>query len=363
MIRAAVIGAAGYTGAELIRWLLGHPGFEIAAMTSNEDAGKSLSSLYPALLGKTQQTLITHEDAISQKDYDVAFLAVPHTAAFRLAPQLLENGVAVVDLSADYRLKDAAVYEQWYGVSHTVPDLLACAIYGLPEINRAALKDKVSSWHNKTESGLSELPPLIANPGCYPTATTLAVAPALSAGLAALDSPIIVNAISGVSGAGRKATSTTHFCSASDDLAAYGATTHRHTPEISQVLSEIAGREISVVFTPHLAPLKRGMVATVVLSLAKGADGDAIADAYTKAYDDEPFVSLLPFGTMPHSASVMGTNNAQVGIAYDARTHSLVASCAIDNLGKGAAAQAVQNANIIFGFEETEGLKGVGLLV
>ena len=382
MIRAAVIGAAGYTGAELIRWLLGHPGFEVVAISSDTDGGKQLSALYPALLKKSQLTFVKHSEALACDGTDVAFLATPHTVALTMAPALLGRGIAVIDLSADFRLKNAKEYEQWYQAAHMAPDLLEHAVYGLPEINRGILRAKADVWHGgqkadvwhdgqKTaaldaasgEDGKAVLPPLVANPGCYPTATVLAAAPALSAGLHDSNTPIIINAISGVSGAGRKASAVTHFCSVSDDLVAYGVTTHRHTPEIAQVFSDVAGYATKVIFTPHLAPLKRGMISTVVVPLKNGVDKAAIERAYTDAYADEPFVALLPSGLMPHSASVIGTNNAQLGIAYNAATHSLITSCAIDNLGKGAASQAVQNANILFGFKETEGLDGVPSLL
>ncbi|MCL1890898.1 MAG: N-acetyl-gamma-glutamyl-phosphate reductase [Coriobacteriia bacterium] len=372
MVRAAVIGASGYVGAETVRWLLSHPNFELVVASSEADAGKPLGALYPALLqaGSKDLVLVAHSEAMTGIDFDVAFLAVPHTAAFAIAPSLLERGIAVVDLSADFRLKDAATYEQWYEVAHTAPELLDHAVYGLPELNRLELKEKVQAWQEGMGGPAGDkhsLPPLVANPGCYPTATALACAPALKAGLHAKNAPIIVNAISGVSGAGRKATQTTHFCSASDDLCAYGATSHRHTPEIAQTLSGVAEHELKVVFTPHLAPLKRGMVSTVVLPLAKELSAAeakaALEQAYAEAYSNEPFVSLLLFGTMPHSSSVAGTNYAQVGCAYDAHSHSLVASCAIDNLGKGAAGQAIQNANILFGFDETQGLDAVAPVV
>ncbi|MCL2757201.1 MAG: N-acetyl-gamma-glutamyl-phosphate reductase [Coriobacteriia bacterium] len=379
MIRAAVIGASGYTGAEAARLLMGHPGFELVAASSDSDTGKPLSALYPALLGLTTKgakeqlsalILIKHEDALACEDIELAFLAVPHTVACKMAPKLLKRGVAVIDLSADFRLNDAQVYEQWYQAQHTAPELLEHAVYGLCEFNRTALQEKAARWHENKMGSEHVLPPLVANPGCYPTATTLAIAPALCFGLMDPNAPVIINAISGVSGAGRKATATTHFCSASDDLVAYGVASHRHTPEIQQVLSGLADCELKVVFTPHLAPLKRGMVSTVVVSLAPelAASGAGevtahITKAYTDTYADEAFISVLAAGTMPHSASVMGTNNAQVGFAYDARSKCLIASCAIDNLGKGATTQAIQNANIIFGFAETAGLDRLGTLV
>jgi N-acetyl-gamma-glutamyl-phosphate reductase len=361
MIRTAVIGAAGYTGIETVRWLLAHPSFKLVAASSEQDAGKPLAFLYPSLCGHTKLCFSSHADALAQAELQLVFLAVPHTVAMTMAATLLARNVAVVDLSADFRLKDAASYAQWYDAEHCAPELLPHAVYGLPEVNRAVLRAQAESWQDATAAitttaKTASMPPLVANPGCYPTATTLAIAPALAAGLVNTTSPVVVNAISGVSGAGRNSTAATHFCSVSDDLCAYGATTHRHTPEIAQVLSDLAGRALHVIFTPHLAPLKRGMVSTVVAPLCVSANVDALKEAYAQAYTDEPFVHLLPSGTMPHSAAVAGGNHAQVGIAYDAATHSLVASCALDNLGKGAASQAIQNANIIFGLPETEGL-------
>ena len=397
MVHAIVIGASGYTGAEAVRLLLGHPSFELLAASSDAYAGKELADLYPALLGLDSIVLTTHAEALACKEAEIAFLAIPHTASLAIAPGLLKRGCAVVDLSADFRLKDATEYEQWYQTPHTAADLLDHAVYGLCEFNRAALQEKAFLWRSGKPSDIlppvqpggpsdvlppvqpggpsdvlpsvqpggpsAILPPLVANPGCYPTASALAIVPALTSGLVDTSTPIIINAISGVSGAGRKATATTHFCSASDDLAAYGVTFHRHTPEIAQMLSEQAGSKVTVVFSPHLAPLKRGMVATVVAQLKDGVDAQKITQAYSETYSQEPFVSFLPYGTMPHSASVQGTNKAQVGVAYNENAHCLVASCAIDNLGKGASAQAVQNANIIFGFAETDGLDAVGTVV
>jgi N-acetyl-gamma-glutamyl-phosphate reductase len=313
--------------------------------------------LYPGLLGTGAGSLalVTHEQAASAKGLALAFLAVPHTAAQQVAGTLLARGTTVIDLSADFRLKDAQAYERWYGVPHTAQELLATAVYGLPELCREELRS--------VAAGVAEgTPALIANPGCYPTATTLAALPALAAGLLE-DAPLVANAISGVSGAGRAATSTTHFCSADSDLAAYGAATHRHTPEIEQALAQAAGRPVSVVFTPHLAPLKRGMVSTVVAPLAQGIGPAQVEEAYAERYADEPFVAMMPFGTMPHSAHVAGTNRALVGIAVDERAGRLVASCAIDNLGKGAASQAVQNANLALRLPEDAGLVSLPPLV
>ncbi|MDR2108251.1 MAG: N-acetyl-gamma-glutamyl-phosphate reductase [Coriobacteriales bacterium] len=358
MIRTAVIGAAGYTGIELVRWLCAHPAFELTLASSDGEAQKRLDALYPALLGVTEKSFVPHAavlEAAANGELQLAFLAVPHTAAMDLAPTLLAKGATVIDLSADFRLQDAALYEQWYGVAHRAPELLKRAVYGLVELNRAALHDAAAQRAAGTAA-------LVANPGCYPTASALAAWPALQAGLAA-EGPLVINAISGVSGAGRKPTQTTHFCSASDDLAAYGATTHRHTPEIAQTLSAVAERPLTVIFTPHLAPLVRGMVSTVVIPLQPGVALEECRQAYLAACADQPFLQLLEPGQMPHSAAVAGTNNAHIGIAFDGASNSLVASCAIDNLGKGAAAQAVQSANLLFGLPEDSGLKGVAAVV
>ncbi|MDR1421707.1 MAG: N-acetyl-gamma-glutamyl-phosphate reductase [Coriobacteriales bacterium] len=381
-LRAAVIGAAGYGGIELVRHLLGHPFFELIAASSDRDAGLPLVELYPALLDRTALSFVPHEEVLAlARDgrLEAVFLAVPHTTALGMVPDLLEDGVSVFDLSADFRLKNPTTYERWYGVAHTASDLLARAVYGLPELYRSQLaqagrqasaQETVrTSAQASAQAGLpvgmpgstharTRTPALVACPGCYPTASALAAAPALAAGIT-LAAPVVVNAISGVSGAGRKANATTHFCSVDENVNAYGVTTHRHTPEIIQIFSTEAGRTVPVVFTPHLAPLKRGLLATATLSLQAGVDADILETVYLTAYEGEAFVRLLPFGTMPRTASVLGSNCAQVGIAFDAASNTLIASCAIDNLGKGAAAQAIQCANIVFGFKETVGLIGI----
>lgn len=352
--RVGVVGAAGYAGVELVRLLLAHPAFELAAITSNADAGVPLSEAYPAFTGASDLVFTAHDDP-ALADCDIVFLAVPHTAALAQVPGLLEAGVTVVDLSADYRLDDPAVYETWYGTPHTSPELLATRAFGLPELFADGLAD-AAARHAAGEAVL------VACAGCYPTATSLAAAPAVRLGLTAPDAPIVVDAISGVTGAGKKPSARTHFCHADESLEAYNVCRHRHTPEIEQILG-LAGR---VVFTPHLAPLKRGLLSTVTLPLGEAASGLTAADVverYRAFYGDRPFVRVLDAGQCPQTSSVVGTNVCQVGIALDARTGVLVAMGAIDNLCKGAAGQAVQCANIVCGLAETAGLPTFGMPV
>ncbi len=343
-IRAGVVGAAGFAGIEAARFIVGHPEFKLVAATSNELAGKRLADLYPGFEGVTDLAFAAHDEA-QLNTCDVVFLAVPHTAAIAQAPALVQAGVAVIDLSADFRLKDPAVYEKWYQVKHTATNLLAEAAFGLPELFGAEL----AALAAKRETGAGVL---VGCAGCYPTATSLAAAPAIRAGLAG-EGPIVADAISGVSGAGKKATERTHFCFANENVEAYGVANHRHTPEIEQILG-IEGR---LVFTPHLAPLDRGLLSTVTIPLAGGAITQAELDElYCSFYEDAPLVTVLTGGKQPKTSSVAGTCRAHVAAVYNAHAHVIVATCAIDNVGKGAAGQAVQCANIVFGLPETAGL-------
>lgn len=346
-IKAGVVGAAGFAGAELMRLLVAHPRFELVAATSDALAHTPVAQAYPAFAGITDIAFSTHAEAHLDA-CDVVFLAVPHTAAMGMAPGLIEQGVTVVDLSADFRLKDPQVFEAWYGTPHTACDLLAEAAFGLPEITG----EELARAAERRAQGKAVL---VGCAGCYPTATSLAAAPALRAGLVDPDGVVVADAISGVTGAGKKATERTHFCFANENLEAYGVGTHRHTPEIEQILG-LSGR---LVFTPHLAPLNRGLLSTVNLPLAPEAKLPSVAELvelYCGFYRNSPLVTVTPEGSLPKTASVVGTSRAQVGVAVHERARMIIAVGAIDNLGKGAAGQAVQCANIVFGLPQAEGL-------
>jgi N-acetyl-gamma-glutamyl-phosphate reductase len=345
MIRAAVVGAAGYTGIETVRLLLGHPEFEVTVVTSASDAGHAVDEVYPALSGCGLVFEDPSECDIAS-NAEVVFLAVPHTASLDLAPQLLGAGLTVIDLSADFRLKDAAIYESWYETRHTAPELLEQAVYGLPELTRASLPGAR----------------LVACPGCYPTASAIAAAPGIEAGL--VDARrVLIDAKSGVSGAGRSLTASTHFSAANESARPYSVGSHRHTPEIAQTLSAVAGSPVTVCFTPHLVPMTRGLLATVYMDAVDGLTAQDAVDAYRVRYADEPFVTVHPSGWMPSTHEVAGANRAHVGIALDEGSRTLVVACAIDNLVKGSGGQAIQCANLVFGLDETAGLTAYGPVV
>ena len=338
MIPVAIVGAAGYAGVEATRLVLGHPTFELVAVTSSQDAGRRVSDVYPALAG-CDLVYGEHDVASLTGVARIAFLAVPHTAAMAIVPTLLEAGLTVIDASADFRLRDPELFAATYDAPHAAPKLLNEAAYGLPELWRDALPGRR----------------LVACPGCYPTAALLASAPAVRAGIVS-SSRVIVDAISGVSGAGRAPTSSAQFVSVTESLSAYKVTTHRHTPEIAQGLADLGLEAPAVVFTPHLAPLDRGLLATVYLEVRPDVDAADAHDTYATAYAGEPFVTVCAPGVQPATAHVRGSNRAHIGIAVDERAHTLVVTCAIDNLVKGTAGQAVQCANVVRGLEETAGL-------
>lgn len=346
MVDVAVVGAAGYAGIEAVRWVLGHPALTLRCATSTGDAGRPVGDVYPALRSMTDLVFMEPDPTAIAECAQVALLAVPHTAALALAPTLLDAGMTVIDMSADFRIKDALVYEQWYATAHTQPGLLASAVYGLPELGRAALPGAR----------------LVACAGCYPTATSLAAAPALESGLA-VGTRVLVDAKSGVSGAGRSATAGTHYCQADEAVSAYKVAAHRHTPEMAQVLSDAAGRQIDVVFAPHLVPMSRGLLSTVYLDIAPGTTASQFHEVYSSRYAGEPFVTVHPLGVMPSTREVVGSNRAAMGIAVDERSSTLIITCVIDNLGKGAAGQAIQCLNAVLGHPETTGLDAPGPVV
>ena len=353
VIKTGIVGAAGFAGIELVRRVLAHPNFKLVAATSNELAGTPIAEEYPVFTGQTDLCFVRHDDP-ALDGCKLVFLAVPHTAALKAAPPLVERGAVVIDLSADFRLKDPAVYEQWYGVEHTQPELLKKACFGLPELFPEDLA-QAAAEHEAGEGVL------VACAGCYPTATSLAAAPAIRAGLMEKDGVVVADAISGVTGAGKKPTQRTHFCFADENIEAYGVATHRHTPEIEQIL-DIPGR---LVFTPHLAPANRGLLSTVNIPLAADATTEVaeIISLYKYFYGSSRFVTVLPEGQMPKTSSVVGTNCAHIGLAVNERARMLISVCAIDNLGKGAADQAIQCANAVWGLPSFSGLEGVAVPV
>ncbi len=351
-----VVGAAGFAGIELLRILSSHPRFDLVAATSDALAGAPVAEAYPAFQGLTDLRFSTHKEA-DLASCDAVFLAVPHTAALAMATELHGRGVTVIDLSADFRLKDAAVYERWYGVPHTQQDLLARAVFGLPEL----FGDELAQAAAARSQGDAVL---VGCAGCYPTATSLAAAPALRGGYGDARATIIVDAISGMTGAGKGCSERTHFCFANENVEAYGVGTHRHTPEIEQILG-IAGQD-RLVFTPHLAPLNRGLLSTVSIPLPATGPVPTTAElvaAYKDFYGDSPLVTVLDEGVLPRTASVTGTCRAHIGVVVNESARMIVALGAIDNLGKGAAGQAVQCANIVFGLEQDTGLLGIAVPV
>ncbi len=344
MTDVVVVGAAGYAGAEITRLVLGHPGMRLVAVSSDSDAGRRVSDLYPALAG-CDLAYVPHAQAVTL-DAGLVMLAVPHTAAMPYVPDVLARGAMVVDASADFRLKDAAQYERWYGVPHSAASLLAGAAYGLPELGREAI------------AGAR----LVACPGCYPTAALLAAVPAVEARIASADG-VVIDAKSGVSGAGRTPSEATHFPSCNESVSAYKAAGHRHSPEIDQQLSAAAGRSVHATFVPHLLPSTRGLLATVYLRVAEGIDTEAAHAVYADRFAGEPFITVHPLGRMPSTREVCGGNRAHIGVALDEVSGTLVVTCAIDNLVKGTAGQAVQCANLALGFDETAGLTAYGPVV
>ena len=340
-IRAGLVGVTGYTGMELTRLLENHPSIKLTYVTSRSEAGKPLYQIYPFLRGlRTGDLEIQAPDADAlAKACDMAFLAVPHGAAMEMAAELRAKGIAVVDLSADYRLRDKDVFAKWYKAEHNQPGVLAEAVYGLPEI----YGDSIAKAK------------MIANPGCYPTAVILALAPALREGFIDLDG-IVIDAKSGTSGAGRKATVGSLYCEVADTFKAYNLTKHRHTPEIEQELAFITGKAITLSFNTHLLPINRGILSTIYTKIAKGVSVEEVHAAYIKAYAPHPFVRVLPLGELPEVRNVRGTMLCDIALAYDPRTERLIILSVIDNLCRGASGQAIANANLMHGLPVDTGL-------
>ena len=339
MIKAGIVGGTGYTGVELLRLLAQHPQVELAAITSRKEAGTPVSAMFPSLRGRVSLAF-SEPDKAPLRQCDVVFFATPNGVAMGEARALVDAGVRVIDLSADFRIKDVLEWERWYRMKHAAPELVAQAAYGLCEVNRATIRGAR----------------LVANPGCYPTAVQLGFLPLVQAGAVDLDH-LIADAKSGVSGAGRKSEQHLLYAEASDNFAAYGVMGHRHWPEIRQGLAQIAGRDIGLIFTPHLAPMIRGIHATLYARVTREANFQGL---FEQRYAAEPFVDVMPAGSYPDTRSVRAANLCRIAVHRPSesarRADTLVVLAVIDNLVKGASGQAVQNMNIMFGLAEASGL-------
>ncbi len=346
MIKTAIIGGSGYTGLELLRILALHDKAMVTAVTSRQYAGKWVTEIFPSLIGHYDEMSFIEPSEIKDVDAELFFCCLPHGTSMQAVPILLKAGKKVIDLSADYRIKEIATYEKWYQ-THTSKELIAEAAYGLPEVFG---RDEIKEAN------------LIANPGCYPTGAALALAPLVKAGLIK-NSSIIIDAKSGVSGAGRTASIASSFVEIAEGFKAYKVGEHRHTPEINQTLGLLAGAEVSVTFTPHLLPIKRGILSTVYADLKEtGSHTTAsLLEVFRKDYADEPFINICEEGVLPNINEVAGTNNCSIGLKLDSATGRVVVVSVIDNLVKGASGAAIQNMNITYGLGETTGLISISL--
>jgi N-acetyl-gamma-glutamyl-phosphate reductase len=342
MIRVGIVGGTGYTGAELLRLLARHPRVSLAAITSRGEAGLAVADLFPHLRGRVNLAF-TEPDLGRLGECDLVFFATPNGTAMRMAPDLLARGVKLIDLAADFRLKDPTIWEHWYEMPHACPELLDEAVYGLPEIQREAIRGAR----------------LIANPGCYPTAVTLGFLPLLEQGL--VDPGwLVADVKSGVSGAGRKASVGMLMAEVGESFKAYGVAGHRHQPEIVQNLASVGVTDLRLTFVPHLLPMIRGIEATLYARL--GEPGYDLQNLYRTRYCGEPFVDVMPAGTCPDTRSVRGSNSCRIAVMEPLGQGVVVVQSVIDNLVKGAAGQAVQNMNLMFAFEETQALEDLALL-
>jgi N-acetyl-gamma-glutamyl-phosphate reductase len=342
MVRVGIVGGTGYTGVELLRLLALHSDVEVVAITSRAECGRRVDELFPNLRGHYELSF-SEPDVQLLAGCDMVFFATPHNVAMNLVPELLAAGARVIDLSADYRIRDAGLWSQWYGESHASPELLAEAVYGLPEFNR----EKIASAR------------LVACPGCYPTSVQLGFMPLLAKGLVDAEQ-LIASSASGVSGAGRQAKVDNLLSEVSDSFKAYSVSGHRHLPEIEQGLSDISGQKAQVTFVPHLLPIVRGIHSTLFARL--NDDTMDLQALYEEWYAQEHFVDVLPPGVFPQTRTVKGANRCQISIMVPQQRNTVVIMATIDNLVKGASGQAVQNMNIMLGLDETAGLRQVGLL-
>jgi N-acetyl-gamma-glutamyl-phosphate reductase len=338
-IKIGIIGGTGYTGVELLRLLLVHPNADVVLITSRSEAGRAVSDLFPSLRGYTDLAFSQPEPSSFNK-CDLVFSATPNGIAMTHARELLEQGVKLIDLAADFRIKDVSLWSQWYGMNHACPELIGQAVYGLPEVNRASLKGAQ----------------LVANPGCYPTATTLGFLPLIENSLVDI-SDLVADTKSGVTGAGRGASVASLYSEVNDSFKAYAVTGHRHHPEISQNLAEAANMPVNLTFVPHLTPMLRGIHATLYANLLDpDQEIEEIQAIFEARYQDEPFVDVLPQGSHPDTRSVKTSNMCRIALHKAGGSGKLVVLSVIDNLTKGAAGQAIQNMNIMFGLDEIVGL-------
>jgi len=339
MIKAGIVGGAGYAGVELLRILAGHPAVQLTAITSHDEIGLKVSDVFPSLRRRVELSFVPLDDD-AFKSCDVVFFATPNGIAMKQAPGLLAAGVRVIDLAADFRLRDIAEWEKWYGMTHAAPELVSEAVYGLPEVHRKQIRGAR----------------VLANPGCYPTAVQLGFLPLIEAGIVECGH-LIADAKSGVSGAGRRANVSNLYSEVNDSFKAYGVGGHRHLPEIRQGLSRAAeGAQIGLTFVPHLVPMIRGIHATLYARLARDIDGKALQDLFESRFSGETFVEVLPAGSHPETRSVRASNMCRIAVHRPQGGDTVVVLSVIDNLVKGAAGQAVQNMNIMFGEEEALGL-------
>lgn len=344
MIKVGIVGGTGYTGVELLRILAVHPEATVSCITSRSEAGLPVADMYPNLRGH-YDLAFSEPDLDTLAACDLVFFATPHGVAMRMMPELMAAGTRVVDLSADFRLRDLDVWANWYGMAHESPEWAAKAVYGLPEVVREEVRGAQ----------------LVANPGCYPTAVQLGFLPLLENNLVD-PSRLIADAKSGASGAGRQGKIGMLHGEVGESFKAYGASGHRHLPEIRQGLSLAAGRDVGITFVPHLVPMVRGIEATLYAELTNPEDFDQLQSLYEHRFRDEPFVDVMPFGSHPETRSVRGANHCRIALHRQENSNVVIVSSVIDNLVKGAAGQAVQNMNIMFGLKETLGLEAPAML-